>query len=479
MRLRTLVLPLLTLLAACSDPASRSSAAPANTLGAPASALAEPNRQVPTDLVTIKMSFAPVVRRAAPAVVNVFSQRVVRQQVDPFFQMFGGGMGVPRERVEGSLGSGVIVRADGLVITNNHVVEGGQDLRVVLADRREFAATVLLSDSRADIAVLKIDAKGERLPTLPIADRDDAQVGDLVLAIGDPFGVGQTVTNGIVSALARTDVGPQGGAAGAYIQTDAAINPGNSGGPLVDMRGNIIGINTFILSRSGSSSGVGFAIPAGLVRRVVDTAVGGAKSVQRPWLGAKTQVIDAETARSLGLDRPGGLLVASVYPGSPGARAGLEQGDVIATIDGQAVNDEAGLGYRLATHRPGETVAVRVRRGKALRETTARLETPPASPAKDERQLAGRQPLQGAVVVNLSPAAADEYGLDPFLSGVIITKLTNGYAAQAGFQPGDIIRQVNGQAVTSTAALATAMRPSVGGWRMVIERGGRRISVSF
>ena len=424
----------------------------------------------------MKMSFAPIVKRVEPAVVNVFSQRVVRTQVDPFWQFFGGGMGVPQNRVEGSLGSGVIVRADGLIVTNNHVIEGGTELNVVLADRREFAAKVILSDARADLAVLKIDTKGERLPVMPIADRDSVQVGDLVLAIGDPFGVGQTVTNGIVSALARTEVGANDFSY--FIQTDAAINPGNSGGPLVDMDGNLIGLNTLIYSRTGSTTGIGFAIPAAMVRRVVETAVGGGHAVNRPWLGAKTQTVTTDTAKSLGLDRAGGAMVTAVYPGGPAARAGLGEGDVIVGADGQPVTDEGVLNYRVATHKPGETIPLQIRKGGGVRTVEIRLEAPSRHARRDERTLSGREPLAGATVVNLSPAVADEYGLDPSLSGVMIVKPGQNYAAQAGFQAGDIIRAVNGEPVHSTSGLVAALQ-SGRGWRVTIEREGRQITASF
>jgi Do/DeqQ family serine protease len=424
----------------------------------------------------MKMSFAPIVKRAAPTVVNVYSQRVVRTQTDPFWQFFSGSQGMPQNRVEGSLGSGVIVRADGLVVTNNHVIEGGQSLNVVLEDRREFPAKVVLADPRADLAVLKIDTKGERLPVMPIADKDSVQVGDLVLAIGDPFGVGQTVTNGIVSALARTDVGATDFSF--FIQTDAAINPGNSGGPLVDMDGNLIGLNTLIYSRTGSSAGIGFAIPAAMVKRVVETAVGGGHAVSRPWLGARTQTVDADTAKSLGLDRAGGAIVVGLYPGGPAARAGVEEGDVVVTADGAPVNDEGVLNYRVATHKPGEGIALGLRRKGALRSVQARLESPPATPAPDRRLLQGRQPLSGATVANLSPALAEELGLDPLLTGVIIVKADEGFAAQAGFRPGDMIRSINGDPVRSTAGLAEALR-AARGWRIVIDRGGRQITASF
>src|SRR6185312_13831582 len=351
-------------------------------------------------------------KRAAPAVVNVYSRRVVRTQVDPFWGMFMGG-GIPQERIAQSLGSGSIVRPDGVILTNHHVIEGAQEITVVTYDRREWPAKVLLDDPRADLAVLKIDTHGERLPALPIDAAADVQVGDLVLAIGDPFGVGQTVTNGIISALARSDIGSNG--VTSFIQTDAAINPGNSGGPLVDMNGDLIGVNTAILSGSGQSSGVGFAIPAALAKQVVTTALGGAHAVVRPWLGVKAQALTGEMARSLGLSAPQGVIAADVWPGGPAARAGIAQGDVIVSVDGHPVNDPTALNYSVATLAPGATATLVVRKaGGATRTVQAHLEAPPDSPAKDQRTLSGRNPLNGATVINLSPAAATNLGLDPF-----------------------------------------------------------------
>ncbi len=471
MRLSRLCIPILALVAACSDPAARTTAGPAPTSEQSADLVA-PNKAPPSDFTTMKMSFAPVVRAAAPAVVSVFSQRTVRQ-IDPFFEFFGGGM--PRDRVEGSLGSGAIVRADGVIVTNNHVIAGSDEVMVRLADKRQFPAKILLADERTDLAVLKIDINGEKLPVLPIAAREPLEVGDLVLAIGNPFGVGQTVTNGIISALARTEVGA---GVGQYIQTDAAVNPGNSGGPLVDMAGNIIGINTFIVSRSGSNSGVSFAIPAALVQRVVESAVGGAKSVQRAWLGIRTKPVDSDIATSLGLSKPEGAVVTAVYPGSPAAQAGIEVSDLILSADGAAVTDDASLAYSAQTHRIGESLNVQVRHGGAVRTVRLRLETAPASPPKDQRTLTGRQPLQGATVVNLSPAVADEYGLDPFLHGVIIVKLNGGIAARVGFRPGDIVRRVNGRAVASVLELADALKDAEVS-SLVLERQGQEISVRF
>src|SRR5215469_6012681 len=293
------------------------------------------NRVPPTSRDMIRFSFAPVVKKVAPAVVNVYSRRTVQTRSpffdDPLVRRFFGNQapfGLPRERVQQSLGSGVILGADGIVVTNHHVIDGAQQITVVLNDRREFEAKVLLSDEHADLAVLKIDTHGERLPVLEVGDSDQLEVGDLVLAIGDPFGVGQTVTSGIISALARTGIGSD---VSSFIQTDAAINPGNSGGPLVDLDGRLVGINTAIFSQSGGSIGIGFAVPTNMVRIVLEAAASGGKVV-RPWLGASGQGVTAEIAQSLGLPRPEGVLIKEVTPGSPAADAGLHVGDVVLQV---------------------------------------------------------------------------------------------------------------------------------------------------
>jgi Do/DeqQ family serine protease len=434
-----------------------------------------PARHVPPDAAGMRMSFAPVVRKAAPAVVNVYSRRIVRAQVDPFWGLFAG----TRERTEQSLGSGSIVRADGVVLTNHHVIAGAQEIMVVTSDRREWPATVLLDDPRADLAVLKIDAKGEHLPIIAIDDADQPQVGDLVLAIGDPFGVGQTVTNGIVSALARSDVGISDYAS--FIQTDAPINPGNSGGPLVDMAGDLIGVNTAILSGSGTSSGVGFAIPAVMARQVVDAALGGGHAVVRPWLGVRAQALTGEMARSMGLESPRGVVVTDVWPRGPAAAAGVERGDVIESIGGHEVDDQASLNYRAATAGVGAPVILLIRRGSApARRIEVRAEVPPSAPAADPHLIAGRNPLSGATLINLSPGAALERGLDPFSgSGVMVSKVDGGFAQNLGLQPGDFVRSINGRTVSTSAEAAAAVAQPSSGWRLTIERDGRLIQAQF
>ena len=435
------------------------------------------NDVVPPSAATMKMSFAPIVRRVAPAVVNVYSKRIVRQQVDPFWAMFNGG-GLSRERIEQSLGSGSIVRADGLILTNHHNIEGATEIRVVTADRREWPATVLLDDARADLAVLKIDAKGERLPMIRVDDAADPQVGDLVLAVGDPFGVGQTVTNGIVSAKARSDIGA--GDYASFIQTDASINPGNSGGPLVDMSGALIGVNTAIVSSSGASAGVGFAIPAAVARQVIETAANGGHEVVRPWLGAKSQALTPEMSRSLGLTSVRGVIVTNVWPTGPASRAGLKQGDVIQSVDGAAVDDDRALTFAVGAHRPGDSVTLAVAHDGASRAVRLNVDAPPSDPPADPRLLTGRNPLSGATVANVSPAEAYRLRLDPFAAhGVLVTEVGAGYSQSIGVRPGDFIRAVNGQTINSTGQLQGVLGTPTPTWALSIERGGRLITARF
>jgi S1-C subfamily serine protease len=284
------------------------------------------------------------------------------------------------------------------------------------------------------------------------------------------------VTNGIISALNRTDVGA--GSVSSYIQTDAPINPGNSGGALVDMDGNLIGVNSMILSRSGGSQGIGFAIPGPVVRQVVETALGGGKVVARPWLGVSGQSVTSEMAGTLGLDRPEGVLLASIYPGSAAARAGLKQGDAILTVDNQPVNDETSLNYRIGTRRAGDTVTLTYQRGGTVHSAKVTVEAPPSRP-KDQQLIQGNNPFDGAVVLNLSPAAAIQLDLDPFRSGVVVSDIRGGLSANAGIQPGDRIEQVNGRRIATVADLRAALQARTRTWSIVIDRNGQRISATF
>ncbi|HEV7226881.1 trypsin-like peptidase domain-containing protein [Brevundimonas sp.] len=421
-------------------------------------------RVVPRDAGVVKASFAPVVQATAPAVVNIAAQGVQTVR-DPFWGQF-------YSQPTGSVGSGVIVRADGIVVTNTHVIEGMSDIRVSLADRREFPARVLLADARSDIAVLQLEGVSDQLPVLRIDAGEDQQVGDLVLAIGNPFGVGQTVTNGIISALNRTETGISD--SGSFIQTDAAINPGNSGGALVDMDGDLIGINTAIFSRSGSSSGVGFAVPATMVQQVVSAALGGESAVVRPWLGVSGEAVTSERARELGLDRPRGLVVTRVWDGGPGDDAGIREGDVIVSIDGAAVDDQGGLNFRVGANAPGDTVRVGLLRGGREQTVTARVERLPGDAGLEAAAVIQSGALTGAQVLALNPAVADRLGVDPTTRGVIVGAVARGsYARQrVGLQTGDVVVEINGRAVTAASQLNDVQR----GAEITILRRGERVS---
>jgi Do/DeqQ family serine protease len=434
-------------------------------------------RRVPSGPVEVQLSFAPVVRRVAPAVVNVYAARVIENRNpfmnDPFFRQFFGA--VPREQVQRSLGSGVIVDPSGLVVTNNHVIEGASAVKISLADKREFEAEIVLKDEHSDLTILRIKGASERFPVLEFGNSDELQVGDIVLAIGDPFGVGQTVTHGIVSAVARTQVGISDYRF--FIQTDAAINPGNSGGALVDANGRLVGINTAIYSRSGGSQGIGFAIPANMVRVVVASAKGGSGAVKRPWLGAKLQEVTPEIAESMGLKRPSGALVANVASGGPAARAGIRTGDLIVSIDGTLVDDPNAFDYRFATKALGGTAQIGlVRQGKEVAVPVA-LQGLPDAP-RNELEIRGRSPFLGVTVANLSPALADELRLDPQTEGVVVTAVVDGSPARSlGFQKGDIVLSVNSQKITKPTDLDRIVNAGSRQWHITIVRGGQQISV--
>jgi Do/DeqQ family serine protease len=437
-------------------------------------------REVPPSREAVRYSFAPIVKRTAPAVVNVYVRGRVRVQSpfdDPLFRrFFGERFGMPAERAQSSLGSGVIVSPDGVVVTNTHVIKiGGQaEIRLVLADKREFDAKVLLQDEKTDIAVLRIEGGDGKLPFVEFENSDELEVGDQVLAIGNPFGVGQTVTSGIVSAQTRTEVTRSD--AQVFIQTDAAINPGNSGGALVDMAGRLVGINTAIFSRSGGSHGIGFAIPSNLVRVYVDSAISG-RQVERPWLGARLEAVTRDIADALQLERTTGAAVMRVHSSSPAARAGLEPGDVIVAVDGQDVADARAVHYRLTTRGVGNTSRLEViRKGRRMTIDVA-VAAPPAPTMGDIRNLAGQHPLDGARVVNLFPPLADDLGLD-LTDGVVVVNVRSGSIAERlGFRSGDVIVSVGDTSVDSVETLEPLLKTRRRLWQMAIKRGGRLLQL--
>ncbi|MGH1456771.1 MAG: Do family serine endopeptidase [Alphaproteobacteria bacterium] len=439
-------------------------------------------RIVPDNELQLKLSYAPLVKKVAPAVVNIYTKRTVQTgfrspfMSDPFFEqffggsMFGGGM---RERVENSLGSGVIVAKEGLVITNAHVVRGAQEITVVMPEGNEYAARLLLSDDASDLAVLRIEEDKE-FPYVTLKPSESLEVGDLVLAIGNPFGVGQTVTSGIVSAQGRSslDINDYN----FFIQTDAAINPGNSGGALVAMDGGVVGINTAIMSRSGGSMGLGFAIPSEMVASVIAAALSGQtgdKGITRPWLGVTTQNVTSDIANSLGLEKPMGSLIADLHSASPLLKAGVKISDVVTQVNGHIIRDAPEMKFRLATVPLGKTANVKVlRQGRELSFDIAAI-TPPDDPPRNEVTLKGAHILSGAVIANLNPAVAVELGLKGEDSGVVVIETPRGSYAARAVTSGDIILEINGQKIESPEDVDTAFENSESGASLIIKRGGR------
>ena len=428
-------------------------------------------RRVPFSNEEVILSFAPLVAQTSSSVVNVYAERMPQQRQSPFAgdplfeQLFGGGFFDAPQRAQSSLGSGVIADSSGLIVTNYHVIEGADQIRVAMADGREYESTTILADKALDLAVIRIET-GQDLTALTLGDSDEIAVGDLVLAIGNPFGVGQTTTSGIISATARSGVGVSD--FGFFLQTDAAINPGNSGGALIDMRGHLIGINTAIFSRSGGSNGIGFAIPSNMVRAVVAQAARGNSTFERPWIGADFDAVTPDIAESLGLDRPYGAIITRIITDSPAEKAGLKAGDVVLKADGADIQHPDALGYRLAVHGIGEKSTLHILRPSGAIDAVITLASRPEPEQAAKLLIEGKSPFAGAVVENIETRD----GLR-----VIISGLSRGApAANAGFRPGDIILKINGDEVTDAAQMQILASSNARWWRFSILRNGRVIN---
>ena len=447
-----------------------------------------PTKQVPLSKSDVQLSFAPVVKRAAPSVVNVYASHVDKSSnartsaMEEFMRRFfgepEGGRGPRGDRAQKSLGSGVLVDGSGLVITNAHVIDNMNEVRVALSDRREFEASIVLRDSRTDLAVLRIKEPPAGLNPMPFGDADRLEVGDFVMAIGNPFGVGQTVTQGIVSALARTQVGSADYQY--FIQTDAAINPGNSGGALVDLKGQLVGINTAIYSQSGGSHGIGFAIPVSMVKAVVAAAKDGLTVVHRPWLGARVQNVTPDIADSMGLDHPTGVLVANLQPKSPAEEAGLKRGDLILSVDGQPIDDPEAFGYRFALKGTQGQTKFGILRGTTRQTVTVKLTQAPETRPRETLKVRTRSPFLGATLVNTSPAVSEDLQVDFAVDGVAVESVDDGsFASRAGLQKGDVVVSVNGMPIATTKDLARVLAAMPGSWQIVINRGGEVMTSLF
>lgn len=438
--------------------------------------------RVPQSQAEISLGFAPVVKQAAPAVVNIYA-KIVRQGrarplfSDPFFQdFFGRGFGEPQQRVQNSLGSGVVLSEDGYVVSNYHVVGSATEIRVVTTDRREFSAQVVLGDEESDIAILRLE-EAQELPFLSLRDSDQVEVGELALAIGNPFGVGQTVSSGIISGLARTGTAT-GNARGYFIQTDAAINPGNSGGALIDVNGDLIGINTSILTRSGGSNGIGFAIPANLVAEFLRQAQAGNEIFVSPWAGMAGQHMSADIAESLGLAIPLGVVISDLHALSPLADAGLRVGDVVTHVDGDEVNSPAEMKFRMSVAGVGGTSLLTRLRGDERDDVEVALIKAPETPAANETTLDDSTVLPELTVSGVNPAVITKLGLLLSQTGVVVVD-PGPYGARAGLRAGDVLDTINGADIQRPRDVVRALTDPGRRVQMTLERGGRSLSLRF
>jgi serine protease Do len=437
--------------------------------------------------------FRDVVKATQPAVVSITSSKTVqtpsrlRQAPMPdFFGPFGDffdfdsrrfnerGQGEMPERRERGAGSGVIVRPDGHILTNDHVVNGASDIKVTLDDKREFAAKVVGTDPKTDIAVLKIEATN--LPYLRLGDSGNVQVGDLVLALGNPYGIGQTVTMGIASAVGRSGLGIEDYED--FIQTDAAINPGNSGGALVNTRGELIGINVAILSRTGGNQGIGFAVPSNLAKHVMDQIVTSGKVV-RGWIGVAIQPVDAALAKAFKMSEPHGALVGNVDPQGPASKSGLKAGDIIVSLNGKKLEDPKALRMAVAMTKPGTPVTLGVFREGAPQDVKLTLGEFPETGAERADSGQSRDMLRGLAVDNLTPQVASQLGLSPNTLGAVITSVTPGSAAaEAGLRRGDVVQEVNRKRVTNVTEFRQAVDQGKGQpVLLLVNRGGSTLFI--
>ena len=431
--------------------------------------------------------FAPVVKKALPEVVNISSSKVVKvptgfsPEMDPLFQQFFGGdmpqqRQAPRSEKEQSLGSGVIVSPEGYILTNNHVVDGATDIRVTLADKREFTARVVGTDPHTDIAVLKVDAGN--LPAITLGDSSKVQVGDYALAIGNPFGVGETVTMGIVSAKGRTNLGIEDYED--FIQTDAPINPGNSGGALINDHGELVGINTAIIAHgSEGNQGIGFAVPVNLAREVMDQLLKNGKVV-RAYLGIVPQNLTPSIARAFHVDATHGALVGDVSPDSPAQRAGIQKGDIILDVNGKPVSDANELRMSISMMAPGTSVKLNVLRNGEQRPMTVALgELPTKQENASLNQQDSDNALAGVSVDNLTPDTARQLDLPPSTTGVVVTNVDpSSQASDSGLHPGDVIQEVNRKPVRNRAEFQAAVRNAGKDPLLLVNRGGNTLFVA-
>jgi len=438
---------------------------------APFATAQQVERVVPSGPGEVMWSFAPLIREASPAVVNIFTKSIVNARVNSFNSPFDDN----RQRRDQALGSGVIVSQDGVVVTNAHVLEGADEIEVFLISGDIYVADVLFEDERTDIAILKLQADDVSFPTLPIGDSDQVQIGDFVLAIGNPFGVGQSTSMGIVSALNRTDLDVI--ETGSFIQTDAAINPGNSGGALIDIQGQLVGINSAILGRS--SAGIGWAIPSNFVQATLDALQAGDGNLVRPWMGLQGKTLTRQLAAALGMQARNGVVVESVFPGSAGDVVGLREGDIIVAVDGRPISNFEELEFAFANKLVGEEMLLTVVDGSDQFDVMLTLIAPTEDPPRNPTQITGRNPLEGLTVINLNPAVIEEYGLKNVTNGVVVTDVpVNSVAARMrSLRVGDVVVSMQGDSIDSVDDVIRQSQQRTRRWSFELIREGRRVSL--
>lgn len=431
-------------------------------------------------------SYAPLIKQVLPSVVSISSSKIVHNRMsswdqmpmDPFFRQFfgddgNGHMNVPKDSREQALGSGVVISPEGYILTNNHVVDGATDVRVTLSDKREFKAKIVGTDPKTDIALLRIDAKD--LAPITIGDSSTVQVGDVALAIGDPFGVGETVTSGIISATRRGNLGIEDYED--FLQTDAPINPGNSGGALINDRGELIGINTAIMTHGEGSEGVGFAIPSDLARKVMDEIVKTGR-VTRAYLGIYPQDVTPAMAQAFGETQAAGIVVGDVSPNSPAQAAGIQRGDIILDLDGHPITDSNQLRMNISMMQPGTEVTLKYLRNGNMRDATVKLAELPAQNPKggSTGEQGGSTALSGVEVSNLTPDLAQQLNIDSSVKGVVVTNIDPASPmADSGLQQGDVIQQVNHQPVNNVSEFEAAVRKSGDHPLLLVRRGANTL----
>ncbi|MFV0430614.1 MAG: trypsin-like peptidase domain-containing protein [Alphaproteobacteria bacterium] len=431
----------------------------------------------PERMENIHLTFAPILKKVSPAIVNVSAIRQEEARSffsnDPFFREFFGDLGSKNSRLSRSLGSAVVIDAQkGWVITNAHVINGATEISIILDDNKEYGASILWQDRRLDLAILVFDKKPENLVQLELDNSDALEVGDLVLAVGNPFGLGKTVTMGIISAVDRE----LAGSLGRFIQTDAAINPGNSGGGLITVDGKLAGLNTLIITKSGGSQGLGFAVPANLLKNII-SQINDDGSRKQAWLGALFQDIDDELMKSLSLDTPGGAIVTNIWQESEAAKAGLKKGDVVVAVNGKLITGAQDLSLLEYYTAVDSVIELKLANGESL---VFKAKEAPGNPPRNPVTVKSDGLFEGVTFINRSPRVSQQMRLPLGKKGIVISELSkNSLAAQMGFRKGDILIALNGQEFQNTDDIKKIDMRRGNRWMIKFERDGHLMSATI